>query len=107
MNRNNVIEKIYNTLLQKGTMTSKPNVLSNDIVEDKVYTKRLNVNKTLGEGVNSLELVCITLSSSDTNFNNTTPEDVRVNTKNTREQWCNIFINETTDEMLQLIETIL
>lgn len=50
MNREETIEKIYNALLQQGKLTSKPNVLSDDPVEDKVYTKRLKVNKNLGEG---------------------------------------------------------
>ena len=103
MNREETIEKIYNTLLQQGKLTSKPNVLSDDPVEDKVYTKRLKVNKNLGEGANAVELVYVTITSSDIDFGNTSSSDMRLNTRNVQDQWCNLFIDETTDEMLELV----
>jgi hypothetical protein len=104
MNRKETIEKIYNALLEQGKLTSKPNVLSDDPVEDKVYTKRLKVNKNLGEGVNTIELVYVTVTSSDIDFGNTVPSDMRLNTRNTQHQWCNIFIDEATEDMLSLVE---
>jgi hypothetical protein len=30
---------------------------------------------------------------------------MRLNTKNTRDQWCNIFANEATEEMLALVNS--
>ena len=103
MNREEIIKKIYNALLQQGKLTSKPNVLSDDPVEDKVYTKRLKVNKNLGDGANTVELVYVTITSSDIDFNSTSSSDMRLNTKNVQDQWCNLFIDEATDEMLELV----
>ena len=107
MNKKQTIEKIYDVLTQQGVLSSKPDVLGADPVEDEVYTKRLNVNKTIGEGPDTIDLVCVTLSSSDEQFGNTSPSDVRLNTKNIRDQWCNIFICEATDEMLSVVASSL
>jgi len=107
MNKKETIKRIYEILTQCGTLSSKPDVLGTDPVEDEVYTKRLDVNKTIGEGPDTIDLVCVTLSSSDEQFGNTSPSDVRLNTKNIRDQWCNIFICEATDEMLSVVTSSL
>lgn len=105
MNREEKIERIYNTLMEEGKITSKGDILSDNQLEDKVFTKRLEINKTLGEGVNTVNVVFVTLTSNDFSFRDTTSADIRINTKNTREQWCNIFANEATDDMLELVES--
>ena len=54
MNRKNVIEKIYNALMKQGTVTTKPDVLGSDPIEEKIYTKRLSINKPIGKGPNTI-----------------------------------------------------
>ena len=107
MNREKIIERIYNTLIEQGKLTSKGDILSDDPMEDKVFTKRLSIDKKLGEGANSIELVYVTVTSDDETFSDTTSADMRLNTKNVQDQWCNLFIEETTDEMLELVESSL
>jgi hypothetical protein len=105
MNREKTIERIYNALIEQGKVTSKGDILSDDPMEDKVFTKRLSIDKKLGEGANSIELVYVTVTSDDETFGDTTSADMRLNTKNVQDQWCNLFIEETTDEMLELVES--
>lgn len=105
MNREETIEKIYHTLMEEGKVTAKNDILGVNPMEDKVFTKRLSVNKNLGEGANAIELVYVTVTSNDITFRDTTSADMRLNTRNVRDQWCNLFMNETTEEMLELVET--
>lgn len=55
------------------------------------------------KGPNAVELVYVTITSSDIDFGNTASSDMRLNTRNVQDQWCNLFIDETTDEMLELV----
>lgn len=105
MNREETIEKIYQTLIETGKVTTKSDILGVDPMEDKVFTKRLSVNKKLGEGVNAIELVYVTVTSNDATFRDTSSSDMRLNTKNTRDQWCNLFANEATEEMIALVDS--
>ena len=105
MNREETIEKIYQTLIETGKVTTKSDILGVDPMEDKVFTKRLSVNKNLGEGPNTVELVYVTVTSNDITFRDTTSADMRLNTRNVQDQWCNLFMKEATEEMLELVET--
>ena len=107
MNRKETIEKIYNALIEQGKVTTKSDVLGTNAMEDKVFTKRLSIDKNLGEGANTIELVYVTLTSNDITFRDTKSADVRLNTRNTQDQWCNIFIDEATEDMLALVESTL
>jgi hypothetical protein len=107
MNREETIEKIYQTLIETGKVTTKSDILGVDPMEDKVFTKRLSVNKNLGEGPNTVELVYVTVTSNDITFRDTTSADMRLNTNNVQDQWCNIFMKEATDEMLELVNSAL
>ena len=102
MNRNEVIERIYDTLIEIGKVTSKPDILGQNPMDEKVFTKRIEINKTMSDGT---EIVCVTLTSNDIAFRDTTSADMRVNTKNYKEQWCNLFADETPDEILEIVET--
>ena len=104
MNKELTIEKIYNALMQQGKVTSKSDVLGTDPMEDKVFTKKLTVDKELGEGASAIEVKFIAITSDNKEFNNTSSNDVRVNIKNTRNQWCNLFIEETPENILELVE---
>jgi hypothetical protein len=50
------------------------------------------------------EIVCVTVTSNDFTFRDTTSADMRVNTKNYRNQWCNLFADETPEEILEAVE---
>ena len=102
MNKNEVIEKIFNKLIENGKVTSKADILGTDPMEDKVFTKRIEINKTMDDGT---EIVCVTVTSNDFTFRDTTSADMRVNTKNYKDQWCNLFADETPKEILELVET--
>ena len=104
MNKELTIEKIYNTLMEKGKVSTRADVMGIDPMEDKVYVKRLSINKNLGEGANAIELVYVTIKSDDESFNDTSASDMRLNTRNVQDKWCNIFINEATEDMLELVE---
>lgn len=104
MNREEVIERIYNTLIEQGKVSTRADVTGIDPMEDKVYVKRLSIDKNLGEGANTIELVYVTIKSDDPSFSDTSSSDMRLNTKNTQDQWCNLFIDEATEEMLSLVE---
>ena len=105
MNRKETIEKIYNALIEQGKVTAKSDILGTNEMEDKVFTKRLSIDKNLGEGANTIELVYVTLTSNDITFRDTKSADVRLNTRNVQDQWCNIFIDEATEDMLALVES--
>ena len=101
MNKNEVIEKIFNELIENGKITSKADILGTDPMEDKVFTKRIEINKTMSNGI---EVVCVTVTSNDLTFRDTTSADMRVNTKNPQDQWCNLFADETPEEILEVVE---
>ena len=105
MNREETIEKIYHTLMEEGKVTAKSDIMGVNPMEDKVFTKRLSINKNLGGGANSIELVYVTVTSNDITFRDTTSADMRLNTKNVQDQWCNLVMDEATEEMLELVET--
>jgi hypothetical protein len=51
--------------------------------------------------------VYVTVTSNDITFRDTTSADMRLNTRNVQDQWCNLFIDEATDEMLELVNSAL
>ena len=101
MNKIEMIEKIFNELIEYGKVTAKPDILGQGSLEEKVFTKRIEINKTMDNGI---EVVCVTVTSNDATFRDTTPSDMRVNTKNAQDQWCNLFADETPEEILELVE---
>jgi hypothetical protein len=101
MNKEQTIEKIFNTLIESGKITTKPDIFGEDPQEDKVFTKRLEINKQLG----SVDIVCVTVTSNNILFNDVTSDNMRINTKNTFEQWCNLFANETPDNILEIVKS--
>ena len=101
MNKNQTIKLIYETLMKKGTQTERGNILSVDPTETKVYTKRLQVNQTIGE----IEIVYVTITSDDEDFMDASPNQVRINTKNPYDAWINIWATEADEQMLNLILT--
>lgn len=100
MNINELKQSIFEAVINNGVESSKPNILGNDPMEDKVYTKILNVNSDY-DGV---EVACVSLTTDTPSFDTITDNDsVRVNVKNRDGVWCNLFINEIPKDMLEFI----
>lgn len=103
MNKEELKENIFEYVKTLGTLSSKGDVLGDEPIEDKVYTKKVNIGEDYGYGATGVEVACVSLTSSTEDFKDTSINNVRINTKNRQEQWCNIFINEAPKGMLELI----
>lgn len=100
MNINELKQSIFEAVINNGVESSKPNILGNDPMEDRVYTKILNVNSDY-DGV---EVACVSVTNDTPSFDTITDNDtVRINVKNRDGVWCNMFINEVPKDMLEFI----
>ena len=100
MNINELKQSIFEAVINNGVESSKPNILGNDPMEDKVYTKRININSDY----NDMEVVCVSVTNDTPSFDTITDNDsVRVNVKNRNGVWCNLFFNEVSKDMLEFI----
>ena len=100
MNINELKQSIFEAVINNGVESSKPNILGNDPMEDRVYTKILNVNSDY-DGV---EVACVSVTTDNPSFDTITDNDsVRINVKNRDGVWCNMFINEVPNDMLEFI----
>ena len=106
--KNKLSELIFTTIVSKGTESSKGDILSDDPIEDKVYTKRININKDYGSGANAVEVACVSLTSGSHDWDaigrdKSKIKNVRINMKNGNGKWCNIFVNEAPTELLEFV----
>lgn len=102
MNINELKQSIFEAVINNGVESSKPNILGNDPMEDRVYTKILNVNSDY-DGV---EVACVSVTTDTHSFDTITDNDsVRINVKNRDGVWCNMFINEVSKDMLEFIHS--
>ena len=100
MNINELKQSIFEAVINNGVESSKPNILGNNPMEDRVYTKILNVNSDY-DGV---EVACVSVTTDSPSFDTITDNDsVRINVKNRDGVWCNMFINEVPKDMLEFI----
>ena len=100
MNINELKQSIFETVISNGVESSKPNILGNNPMEDRVYTKILNVNSNY----NGIEVACVSVTTDTPSFDTITDNDnVRINVKNRDGVWCNMFINEAPKDMLEFI----
>ena len=103
MQKKEILENIFNTLMEKGTVSEKADILGDEPMEDKVYTKRIKVDKTIGH----VKIVYITVTSDSEDFADASVTNMRVNTKNTYESWVNFFATQADKSVLSKIyETI-
>lgn len=104
MNKSKVISEIFNTVLTKGIKSLKNDILGEDI-DDSVYTKRVNINKDykFRNGVDTVEVVCITLTCDNENMKDAAPRKVRINMRNRNNSWVNIFLHEAPNELIEFI----
>jgi len=103
--RSNLESSILSKIVNDGIESSKADIFGDNPMEDKVYTKRINVGKdyNLG-GLNNIEIVCVSLTSDTESFDSVADvRDVRINAKNRNNQWINFFIREVPIKMLEFI----
>lgn len=106
--KNKLITLIFDAIVTKGIESSKGDIMSNDPIEDKVYTKRINIGKDYGEGTNAVEVTCVSLTSGDSDWaaigkNTSKMRNIRINIRNNQNKWCNIFVNEAPIELLEFV----
>lgn len=104
MNKSKAISEIFNVVLTKGIETSKSDILGEDI-DDKVYTKRININKDyeFKNGVDIVEVVSVSLTCENENMGGASSRKVRINMKNRNNSWVNIFLHEAPNELIDFI----
>ena len=105
MNTVTKVSKIFNKVLSEGINTSKGDIMSDDPIEDKVYTKRININKDyeFNNNVDIVEVVSVSVTSYNENMKDARPRKLRINMKNRTGSWVNIFINEAPRELIEFI----
>jgi hypothetical protein len=98
-------QNIFNILKYGGTITTKGDILSNNPIEDKVYTKRIDINKdfTPKNTTDTLEVKSVSITCNDENFTDATINKIRFNLKNRNNSWVNIFINEAPKELIEFV----
>ena len=100
MNMDELKQSIFEAVINNGVESSKADILGNDPMEEKVYTKRININSDYDD----MEVVCVSITNDTPSFDTITNNDsVRVNVKNRNGVWCNLFINEVSKKMLEFI----
>ena len=105
MNKAEILENIFNTLLEKGTVSEKADILGDEPMEDKVYTKRLIVGGDIKS--NGVELVYVSVTSGNDDFSDASVTNMRINTKNAYNKWVNFFATELDKSFLTIIyETV-
>ena len=100
MNINELKQSIFEAVINNGVESSKADIFGDNPMEDKVYTKRININSDYDD----LEIVCVSITNDTPSFDKITDNDtVRINMKNRNDVWCNIFINEASKDILEFI----
>ena len=100
MNMDELKQSIFEAVINNGVESSKADILGNNPMEEKVYTKRININSDYDD----MEVVCVSITNDTPSFDAITNNDVvRVNVKNRNGVWCNLFINEVSKKMLEFI----
>ena len=103
MNTKELKKHIFEQINSFGTISTKCDVLGDEPMEDKVYTKKISIDKDYGNGPNGIEVACVSLTSTTENFKDVSINNIRINTKNRQGQWCNIFINEASKDLLEFV----
>ena len=102
MNNNELKQSIFEAVINNGVESSKADIFGDNPMEDKVYTKRININSNY----NGIEVACVSVTTDTPSFDTITDNDsVRVNVKNRNGVWCNLFINEVSKNMLEFIHS--
>ena len=105
MNKSKMINIIFNTIMLNGIESSKGDIMSDDPIEDKVYTKRININKDyeFKNGVDIVEVVSISVTADNKWMEGVNQRKARINMKNRYGSWVNIFMDEAPVELIEFI----
>ena len=105
MNKSKMINIIFNTIMLNGIESSKGDIMSDDPIEDKVYTKRININKDyeFKNGVDIVEVVSISVTADNKCMEGVNQHKARINMKNRFGSWVNIFMDEAPAELIEFI----
>lgn len=103
-----IIQNIFDKINQQTLTTEKQNIINYDeFLDDKVYTKRIIINKpfnnTKSKTIDTIQIVSVSLTSNDKDMKDVTPNNIRINAQNNKNIWINIFINEATNELINFI----
>ena len=90
---------ILGFVMVNGVETSKADILGDDPMEDKVYTKKVKIDKHF----ESTKVVYVSVTSDKPLDDDISLDNVRINTKNREGQWCNIFLKEAPMELLKFV----
>jgi hypothetical protein len=99
MNKEETLAYIFEALMVNGTVSEKADILGFDPMEQKVYTKRLRI----GKDVDSIEVVYVSVTSDEEDFEGVSISDLRINTKNAYDTWVNMFASEADEKILTKI----
>ena len=99
MKKKEFLDYIFEALMVNGTVSEKADILGFDPMEQKVYTKRLKI----GKEADSVELIYVSVTSDDADFEGVSVSDLRINTKNAYDVWVNMFASEADEEILKKI----
>ena len=104
MDKEKVISEIFDAVLNNGIETSKNDILGEDI-NDRVYTKRININKDyeFKNSVDSVEVVCVSMTCVNEDMSDAAEGKVRINMRNRNNSWVNIFLHEAPNELIDFI----
>ena len=89
---------IFNLVQDKGTKSERLDILGNGL-KNKVYTKKVPINTDF----NGVEIVSVSLTSHTEDFNDAAVSDIRINTKNRRKKFCNLFIDKVPYDLLAFV----
>ena len=104
MDKEKVISEIFDAVLNNGIETSKNDILGEDI-NDRVYTKiiKIDMDYEFKNGVDSVEVVCVSMTCLNEDMSDVSEGKVRINMKNRNNSWINIFLHEAPDELIDFI----
>jgi len=102
MNAKSLKMEIFDFLIEKGNESKKLDVLG-DSPKSNVYTKKISINRDF----NGVEIVSLSLTSNNESFNDASISDIRINMKNRRKEFCNIFVNEAPYDLLVFIYEVI
>ena len=105
MKKAEILEKIFDALMEKGTVSEKADILGEEPMEDKVYIKRIKIGEDIKS--NGVELVYVSITSYKEDFSDASVTNMRINLKNAYDKWVNCFATEFDKTALSIIyETV-
>lgn len=106
MNREELELRIYTYLISNCPVTDRSNTLNTTTRQDfenRIYTKK----KPLSLDYQGYSIQMISISSDTQDFSGALKSDVRIGFLNGQGAWCNLFLDEVPDDLVQAIHDYL